>query len=382
MSNNTLFDVFSSQREKIIDNEMTSNKEHLLNKLESGEYNLVLDQARYPLNSLRAIFADYDLNPEYQRNKVWDMTRKSKLIESLIVNIPIPPVFLYETSLNRFEVMDGLQRISTIIDFLNNKFKLIDLEIWPELNGKKFEDLLPEFQASIKRRYLSATIILKETKNKSIQQDKMKQLVFERLNTGGIKLSPQEIRNAANVGYVNSMINDLGDNCQEFKIMIRHPKSIENATEVIDRMGDREMVLRFFAYKDAIQNNHKRGTKYLLDTYAKLAISKTQEETSDLRAYFISVTEMVYKLFGNRGYSRFSKSEKMIFDTIMISISIIIDNRESINMKFTDIETNNNLKNDFFEEKSEVFNGKYTSLTKVIERVTLFHDFLISGDIK
>ena len=51
-------------------------------------------------------------------------------------------------------------------------------------------------------------------------------------------------------------------------------------------------------------------------------------------------------------------------------------------MKFTDIETNNNLKNDFFEEKSEVFNGKYTSLTKVIERVTLFHDFLISGDIK
>lgn len=278
--------------------------------------------------------------------------------------------------------MDGLQRISTIIDFLNNKFKLIDLEIWPELNGKKFEDLLPEFQASIKRRYLSATIILKETKNKSIQQDKMKQLVFERLNTGGIKLSPQEIRNAANVGYVNSMINDLGDNCQEFKIMIRHPKSIENATEVIDRMGDREMVLRFFAYKDAIQNNHKRGTKYLLDTYAKLAISKTQEETSDLRAYFISVTEMVYKLFGNRGYSRFSKSEKMIFDTIMISISIIIDNRESINMKFTDIETNNNLKNDFFEEKSEVFNGKYTSLTKVIERVTLFHDFLISGDIK
>lgn len=377
MLDKKMFNIFSKQERK--NNNITNDsisREYLINKLESGAYNLILDQARYPLNSLSAIFKDYDLNPEYQRNKVWDLSRKSKLIESLIINIPVPPIFLYETSLNRFEVMDGLQRISTIIDFLNNNFSLNDLEIWSELNGKSFNDLLPEFQDSIKRRYLSATIILKETRNSTEQQDKLKQLVFERLNTGGIKLSAQEIRNAANIGTMNSMINDLGDNFIEFKTMIKYPKNIGDYDNSIDRMADREMVLRFFAYKDAIENNERKGTKYLLDTYARLAITKSSEDTEELRKYFSNIVLTVYSIFGPKGYSRANKAEKMIFDTIMLSVSSVLDNGEKISMKFTDENTNNKLKDAFFKENELIFNGKYTSITKVLERVNLFYSFL------
>lgn len=86
-----LFTIFATKEigEKVLCN----SDEEILNKLQSGEYNLVIDQARYPLNSLSSIFESYNLHPDYQRNKVWDLTRKSKLIESLIINVPIPPIF-------------------------------------------------------------------------------------------------------------------------------------------------------------------------------------------------------------------------------------------------------------------------------------------------
>ena len=172
-----LFTIFATKEigEKVLCN----SDEEILNKLQSGEYNLVIDQARYPLNSLSSIFESYNLHPDYQRNKVWDLTRKSKLIESLIINVPIPPIFLYEIDYNKFEVMDGLQRISTIIDFFDDRFKLKDLEIWSELNGKKFSELLPEFQNSIKRRYLSASIVLKESNVEREKENDLKKLYLK-----------------------------------------------------------------------------------------------------------------------------------------------------------------------------------------------------------
>ena len=151
----TLFNVFYGKIKKetadakLID---TVDIQEIKKKLSSGEYNLVIDQARYPLAALPVIFKSYNLNPDYQRNKVWDSQRKSRLIESLIMNIPIPPIFLYEISPSKYEVMDGLQRISTIIDFLNNKFKLKGLEVWQELNGCSYKALIPEVQDAIGSR--------------------------------------------------------------------------------------------------------------------------------------------------------------------------------------------------------------------------------------
>lgn len=102
-----------------------------------GEIRIVTEQARYPINNVSTIVSDksYRISPEYQRRHRWSPDRKSKLIESLIMNVPIPPIFLYEYDYSKYEVMDGLQRLTAIHDFYADAFVLEGLTEWSELNG-------------------------------------------------------------------------------------------------------------------------------------------------------------------------------------------------------------------------------------------------------
>src|SRR5690606_3464231 len=99
-------------------------------KYQDGELRILTEQGRYPLQNIIQIMETMNLNPEYQRRRVWKNEQKSRLIESFIMNIPVPPVFLYEISFSRYEVMDGLQRLSTLHDFYTGKFALEGLEVW------------------------------------------------------------------------------------------------------------------------------------------------------------------------------------------------------------------------------------------------------------
>ncbi len=166
-----------------------------------GEIRIVTEQARYPLNTIAQMVESesYQLSPEYQRRHRWSPERQSKLIESLIMNVPIPPVFLYEYDYSRYEVMDGLQRLTAIHDFYKDKFALVGLTQWRELNGRTYSGLPDKIREGIDRRYLSSVILLKETAKTEIEALGLKQMVFERLNSGGEQLTPQETRNAATV---------------------------------------------------------------------------------------------------------------------------------------------------------------------------------------
>lgn len=376
--NGTLFNVFNREIIKgIADTKVEDvvDSQGIKNKLLSGEYNLVIDQARYPLAALPVIFNAYDLHPDYQRNKVWDLQRKSRLIESLIMNIPIPPIFLYEVSPSKYEVMDGLQRISTIIDFLNNKFTLKGLEIWQELNGYSYKELIPEIQAAIGSRYLSGSVILSDSKNTKEKQDELKRLVFERLNTGGITLTKQEIRNAINTSEMNAMINDFADNNDTFNHLWQTRDDSKN------RMGNREMILRFFAYKDLSYNkNTSVGTSQALDYYSAKSVYFDESKVKNLKLYIENTLNLVQKLFGDKAFNKYNttKSEKMLFDTVMLACSIYIDNAVDFNRDNIDIEKNVKLKNDFLELNKDLFNGKYTSFGKVLERQEAFYNFLRS----
>ena len=113
-------------------------------KYKRGDIRIVTEQARYPIKSIRGMLAsgDYKLNPEYQRRKRWSNTRKSRLIESFIMNVPLPPVFLYEYEYSKYEVMDGLQRLTSINDFYMPG--LMDVNeaanlIFKYMNSNKFE---------------------------------------------------------------------------------------------------------------------------------------------------------------------------------------------------------------------------------------------------
>ena len=134
-------------------------------KYVKGEIRIVTEQARYPIKSIADIVEDpsYTISPEYQRRHRWDIERQSRLIESLIMNVPVPPIFLYEYDYSKYEVMDGLQRLTAIHDFYRNKYALKGLVEWSELNGRKYQILPSKVKEGIDRRYLSSVILLKET---------------------------------------------------------------------------------------------------------------------------------------------------------------------------------------------------------------------------
>ena len=138
--------------------------EEINEKYSKGLIRIVTEQARYPLNTIVAMIdsEDYELNPEFQRRYRWDKKKKSRLIESFIMNVPIPPIFLYEYKYSHYEVMDGLQRLTTIYEFYRDKLVLEDLEEWPELIGRKYSELPEQIKRGIDRRYLSSIILLQE----------------------------------------------------------------------------------------------------------------------------------------------------------------------------------------------------------------------------
>ena len=159
--------------------------EEINKKYLAGEVRIVTEQARYPLDTIMGMIdsGKYELMPSFQRRHRWNAVKKSRLIESFIMNVPIPPIFLYENEYSHYEVMDGLQRMTTIYEFYQDKFALTGLEQWAELNGKVYSALPEKIKQGIDRRYLSSIILLHESAKDQQKAQEMKQLVFERINT-------------------------------------------------------------------------------------------------------------------------------------------------------------------------------------------------------
>lgn len=326
-----------------------------------SKYRIVTEQARYPLLNIENIFKKILLTPSYQRRRVWDATRRSRLIESFIINVPIPSIFLYEYEYSKYEVMDGLQRISTIIDFFNDKFPLSNLTIWSELNDKKFSELEKEIQEMITRRYISATILLNETTNNKIEAEQMKRFVFERLNTGGVELSPQEIRNAMYGSDFNKVLEEIATESSFRKFW----GSFEE--DEYKRMEDCELILRFFTYKSALKNSKNGTTRKLLDNYMEEAVNFTKEEARELKEYYEQILNIAKSVFGNKPFIKAKsnkKSEKMIYDAIMLACSELFDT-ERASLDYKDLSKE---KYELIKGEKEIFNGKYTSLTNVNQR--------------
>lgn len=156
--------------------------EEINEKYQKGEARIVTEQGAIKLPLVKEIFSsnNYERKPIYQRRITWDNKKRSRLIESFIINIPVPPIFMYEIEFGRYEVMDGLQRISTIIDFYSDLYELEGLTEWPELNGKKYSELPQKIKEGIDRRQLSMVSLLKESAKTQLQEQKMKRMVFER----------------------------------------------------------------------------------------------------------------------------------------------------------------------------------------------------------
>ena len=149
---------------------------------------------------------DIILNPEYQRNYVYDVKRASKVIESVLLEIPLPAIFANEEKDGSMEIIDGVQRITSIIKFINNDYALTGLEILSDLNGKTFQDFTQEQKRNFRQKTLR---IIKFKKDCS---EDLKFEIFLRLNQGSVKLNNQELRNCMYRGYFNNKLKEIALN--------------------------------------------------------------------------------------------------------------------------------------------------------------------------
>ncbi|OWQ47809.1 hypothetical protein CDL60_08670 [Roseateles noduli] len=282
----------------------------------------------------------YMLDPEYQRRHRWDDTRKSRLIESFLLNVPVPPVFLYERDLARFEVMDGRQRLTALSDFYSDRFALTGLEYWPDLDGRRYSTLPSKVRDGIDRRYISSIILLQETANTEEQAATLKKLVFERLNSGGVKLSSQETRNAIYSGPLNTLCLQLSENAA-FRRLWGLPldpyaaggngdeetdDSVDEATlaglRMFQKMEDVELVLRFFAYRQI--REFKAGLNKIsefLDLFLVRGNRFTIKVLGEYRLMFESTIAFLWESMGAEAFTLLNagarRATKIVYDPLM-----------------------------------------------------------------
>lgn len=326
--------------------------EELNSRYVKGEIRIVTEQARYPLAGILQMLQEtksdesgkstprYMLDPEYQRRHRWSNERKSRLIESFLLNVPVPPVFLYERDLARFEVMDGRQRLTALSDFYADKFALTGMEYWPDLDGRRYSDLPSKVRDGIDRRYISSIILLQETASSEAQAGTLKKLVFERLNSGGVKLGSQETRNAIYSGPLNTLCLQASEN-QDFRRLWGIPQepnaadnmrdddaeeSLDDATatgiRMFERMEDVELVLRFFAYRQI--REFKAGLNKIsefLDLFLMRGNRFPANVLADYRAMFESTTSFLCATLGTEAFTILDsgrrRATKIVYDPLM-----------------------------------------------------------------
>lgn len=196
-----------------------------------------IEKKSYTLFELKRQYEDrqeLQLDPDFQRESVWKRERQSELIESILMKIPIPVFYFFRTSKGMVQVVDGRQRIDTVISFMNNEFELSPLSIIRDIKGKKFNDLTPTQQRAIEDYSIDVYLIQPPTPECAVLD------IFDRVNRGGITLNKQEMRNAIYQGNSTKLLKTLSE-IPEFK---------EIAGNFIDtkRMKDRYIILRFIAF--------------------------------------------------------------------------------------------------------------------------------------
>jgi len=269
---------------------------------------------------------DINLNPNYQRNYVWaandDTQHKcSRLIESLLLNIPIPVIYFAEQAETlKYEVIDGQQRLYTFHRFLNDEFVLDGLEIRDDVNGKKYSHLEQKDRDEIRKRSIRAIVILNES------DEEIKYEVFERLNLGSIQLTPQEIRNNTLRGSFNDLLKELAERHLVKKLLNLRLKSDEK------NMAHEELVLRFFAYHDSGYKRAK-NLSYFLTEFLKKNQNPPKKKLKQYTYLFDSTIELVNKYLKDNAFSTFrtktgkwtNKSNRSLYDAEMLAFSDFIE---------------------------------------------------------
>lgn len=254
--------------------------------------------------------------PNFQRKYVWTDSQASRLIESLIIQCPVPVVYLSQGADEIYNVVDGNQRLRSLRRFLGNEFQLKGLTAYPELEGNKFVDLDPRFQRHIANRTIRCLIILKDT------HPQVKFDVFERLNSGAVKLTAQELRHGI---YFGDSVKIAGE-CAADKGFMRMVAVSNNK-----RMKLEELVIRFWALRSGYKNYKKPLTSFL-NNYCDNSRKVTASKEEKMRELFHEAHSQVSDHFGDLSFSIFdddhnvkSKFNSALYDSQMVGLSLLLN---------------------------------------------------------
>jgi hypothetical protein len=255
------------------------------------------DKLDPPISSLFQEYKDGDLilDPIFQRRPVWDHPRGSKLIESVLLEVPIPVFYFAESPDGTKEVIDGQQRLRAFFDFLDNKYELKGLKAISEINGKSFKELDKPIQKQIKN-YSVRTITFKKESDENLRFE-----IFERLNTGAVPLNDQELRNCIYRGPYNQLLIELASDPDYMFLMgLKAPEK---------RMRDVEFVLRFAAFYHSTYLKYKPSMARFLNedmqTYQKL----TRQQASELRQAFKNSVTLIRSLLAQNAFKRYYRGD-------------------------------------------------------------------------
>jgi hypothetical protein len=271
-----------------------------------------------------------DTESYFQRNPdLWDSTKQSRLIESMLIQFPLPAFYFDASEESNWLVVDGLQRLSSIRNFVvDKKLKLTNLEFLIQLNGKTWDELPPHLQTTIEE---TQVVIYKILPGTPID---VKYNIFKRINTGGLILEPQEIRHALFQGRPAQFIAELATN--EYFLQATRRK-IDTA-----RMLDRDFVNRFLCFYLFGTENY--GTKEYgqdLDTFMSKAMaaiySKTKKEIEKIKSDFEKAMILSSQIFDREAFRKvYYKSDRLppinkaLFDAISVQFALLTDAKRAI----------------------------------------------------
>jgi hypothetical protein len=261
---------------------------------------------------------DISLNPDYQRNYIWDNKKASLLVESILLSVPIPVIYVAEEADSSWTVVDGLQRLNSLRRFWDNEFRLRGLEVLTELNGIQFSKLNTKASRIFKNGIIRIIVILQES-DPDIKYD-----VFLRLNRGSIRLNEQELRNCLYRGKFNELL----------KVLREYPNFLSclRASAPNKRFNDAELVLRYFALSESYDYTTKTVPKYrnqmksFLNSFMESKSNISDTELQALTEKFHSTIDKVFALYGNSAFIRFVSGDmdvrvnRALMDAVMLGV--------------------------------------------------------------
>jgi hypothetical protein len=321
----------------------------------------------------------------YQRRGRWTATMKSRLIESFIINIPVPSIILYKQDFKPYEVLDGEQRISAIQEFYENQLKLTDLEILPELNGHTYNRLPQKIRANIDRRSISSIAILAELTSNPEADKFLKQKTFERLNTGILKLSQQEMRNILYGGRFNELLLKLARNpifAAAWGIPTDDNSRDLEKNSIYKKMEDAELVLRFFALRNI--EHYQMEMPEFLDLYMMKSLNFSRHDIDFLENTFLETISLASRVYGQHLFKPFDplfqtwseQSNRFYYDATMLGFSKRLPDAEKFYSKKLQNRVVEETINLFNKREARFLTGGGTTKADIQKRIGIFDEML------